>query len=94
MDETSAIEVIVPMLFSFWMVVVYVIFSIVMIAIWICVGILGGPAVRFKVRKPPKVPTFEEWKANNDRHTQFMRVMRQVPFLEGREACSCEVQSF
>jgi amino acid transporter len=52
-------DVIVPMLFSFWMCVIYVIFSIVMIAIWVCIGIMGGPAVRLKRPKiplPPKLP--------------------------------------
>ena len=50
-------EVAIPMLFSFWMCVIYVTFSVVMIGIWICIGILGGPCVRFK---PPEIPPVPE----------------------------------
>jgi len=49
----SAIEIIVPMLFSFWFVVAYVVFSVIMIGIWICIGIMGGPCLRLQ---PPKIP--------------------------------------
>ncbi len=54
-------EIVIPMLFSFWMCVAYVVFSVVMIAIWIFIGIMGGPAVRLrrpKIPSPPKVPDF------------------------------------
>ena len=54
-------EIAIPILFSFWMCVIYVVFSVIMIAIWICIGILGGPAVRLKRPKippPPKVLDF------------------------------------
>ena len=53
MEEVSTIEIIVPMLFSFWFCVAYVIFAIFMIGIWVCIGIAGGPCMRLK---PPKVP--------------------------------------
>lgn len=52
-------EILIPQLFSFWMCVAYIAFSIIMIIIWICIGILGGPAVRFrppKIPPPPKIP--------------------------------------
>lgn len=50
------VEVLVPMLFSFWMCVIYVIFSIIMIGIWICIGIMGGPLLYLKPPKAPPVP--------------------------------------
>ena len=57
-------EIVDPMLFSFWMVVAYIIFSVCiiaiwilcMIAIWICVGMLGGPCIRLKRPRTPKPP--------------------------------------
>ena len=49
-------EIVISMLFSFWMCVIYVIFSVIMIGIWICVGIMGGPAVRLKRPKIPPLP--------------------------------------
>ena len=50
-------EIAIPMLFSFWMCVVYVVFSVIMIGIWICIGLMGGPAARFN---PPKMPEMPE----------------------------------
>lgn len=52
----QVIEIIVPMLFSFWMVVIYAIFSVLMIFILICIGKKGGPVFRFKAPNPPEVP--------------------------------------
>lgn len=55
-------EIAIPMLFSFWMCVIYIIFSVCMIAIWIYIGIMGGPAIRLKrpkVPPPPKLPDFQ-----------------------------------
>ena len=52
-------ETAIPALFSFWMVVIYVIFSVFMIGIWVCIGIMGGPATRLmrpKIPSPPKLP--------------------------------------
>lgn len=53
-------EIAIPMLFSFWMCVVYVIFSVIMIGIWVCIGIMGGPLMRFDPPKPPEVPPLPE----------------------------------
>ena len=53
-------ETAISILFSFWMCVVYVVFSICMIAIWICVGIMGGPAVRLRRPKIPPPPKLED----------------------------------
>lgn len=50
-------EVAIPMLFSFWMCVAYITYGVIMIAIWICIGIMGGPCVRFN---PPKIPPVPE----------------------------------
>ena len=58
--EESAIEIIVPMLFSFWFCIAYVIYSVLMIGIWICIGIMGGPCMRFKSVPPPEPPPFLE----------------------------------
>ena len=52
-------EIAIPILFSFWMCVIYGAFSLCMIIIWVCVGIMGGPAMRLKRPKippPPKLP--------------------------------------
>jgi len=57
-------EMVVPMLFSFWMCVIYIVFAIFMIAVWVGIGIMGGPSMRFKIPKVPpvpKFPSFEEW---------------------------------
>lgn len=54
-------EIAIPMLFSFWMCVIYIIFSVIMIGIWICIGILGGPAMRLKRPKIPEPPSLPEF---------------------------------
>lgn len=52
----AGLETVMKELFSFWPMIAYVVFAAVMIAIWICVGLAGGPAFCFRVPKPPPVP--------------------------------------
>jgi len=55
-------DIVIPALFSFWMCVVYVVFSVIMIGIWICIGIMGGPCVRLKLPKAPPMPELPDFK--------------------------------
>ena len=56
------IEIVVPILFSFWMCVTYVVYAMVMIAIWICIGLLGGPCMYLKPPKAPPIPSLPDFK--------------------------------
>lgn len=39
-----------------------IIYAVIMIAVWVCIGILGGPAVYLKPPKIPPMPPLPEMK--------------------------------